>query len=74
MKLVKLSGPGWTKEFAQEADLKAELYKHICTMCRDGSTEVFESGVVWTEPACSADASLTDMLATSCGCEFTVED
>lgn len=66
MRLIKASLPGWTKEFDNEVDLKAELYDHICNHCRVGE-EQFDIDPV------DANASIGDMLWTACGLEFYVE-
>ena len=60
-RLIKLSEPGWIREFESEEDLKAELYKCICVMCREGDGVTEDSTIDW-------------MLWTACGCEYTVDD
>ena len=74
MKLIKLSSPGWEKDFDSETELKAELYSHICDMCRPG--EIYkddgEEYVIW-DPV-DGNSSIGDMLSTACGCEYMVED
>jgi hypothetical protein len=79
MKLTKLSSPGWEKEFETEAELKAELYSHICDMCRKGDIitkeedpELKEDWVLWD--AVDENSSLDDLLWTPCGCEFMTEE
>lgn len=67
MILTKLSGEGWEKHFSNEEDLKAELFSHICPMCRDG----FE--YEGAKPV-NAGSSIWDMLSTACGCEYMVEN
>jgi hypothetical protein len=55
--LVKLSEPGWEMEFETKAECRDELYHYICGQCRA------EEGIKpWS--------SLSEMLATACGCEF----
>lgn len=58
--LSKLSEPGWDKEYEDMADLKIGLYSCLCFQCKceDGITEV---------------SAIGDMLATSCGAEYSVE-
>lgn len=58
--LFKLSSPGWTKQYPDDIELQADLYKHICKQCRaeEGITEISDIG---------------HMLSTACGCEFDVE-
>jgi len=72
MKLVKLSSPGWEKEFQTELELKEELYSYICYHCREGCCEEFD-GFELIEPAVDSDSSIGEMLWTACGCEFLVE-
>ena len=59
-KLLKLSEPGWTKEFDTKLEVQQELYKYICFQCQ-------------CEEAVTEISSIDDMLATACGCEFDVE-
>lgn len=59
--LIKMSAPGWTKEYSSRVSLKEELYQHICSQCRA------EEGITPT-------SSIGDMLGTACGCEYMVED
>lgn len=59
--LIKISAPGWTKEFSSRVSLKEELYQHICSQC-------------CTEDGITPTSSISDMLGTACGCEFDVED
>jgi hypothetical protein len=68
MQLIKLSMPGWEKEFSTEDECKAELYNYICTLCCKG-TEFREYKV----PPIDANSSLDAMLSSACGCEFMVE-
>lgn len=60
MKLLKLSEPGWTKEFDNKLDLQTQLYMCICRQC-------------CAEEAITEISPIEDMLATACGCEFDVE-
>ena len=73
MKLIKLSAPGWEKEFDTEEEVKAELYSHICNLCRKGEIAETDEGefVLW-DPV-DENSSVGDMLWTACGCEFDVE-
>jgi hypothetical protein len=64
--LIKLSSPGWEKNFETVAEFKAELYKHICGMCRRGAEEY---GLPINERSL-----LVDMWDTACSCEYTFED
>lgn len=79
MKLIKLSAPGWEKEFATEAELKAELYSHICNLCRPGeiikkedNPDMDEDYVLWSPV--DENSPIGDMLWTACGSEYYVED
>lgn len=74
MKLFKLSAPGWEKDFDSEAELKAELYSHLCQTCKDGEKLYDESGeLVWEEFPVGPHDSIGDMLSSPCGCEYDVE-
>lgn len=64
--LTKYSSPGWEKEFASEGELKQELYKHICLMCREGEPPDMDP--------VDAFSSVDDLLYTACGCEYGVEE
>lgn len=68
--LIKLSEPGWIKTFTNEIDLRAELYKHICSHCREGE---LDDQLLLSE-AVNENSSIDDMLSTSCGCEYQVEE
>ena len=73
VKLHKLSEPGWTKVYTNDIDLKAELYSHICSLCRPGEVHVNDDGerlVLW-EPV-NEHSDIDDMLNTACGCEYQV--
>lgn len=70
-KLYKLSSPGWVKDFETENQMKSELYKHICKICREDSEWMHEESRV-RFPINEASA-VDEMLATACGCEFDVE-
>lgn len=77
MKLIKMSSPGWEKDFATEGELKAELYRHICGMCRRGLEDKYYydgEEIVWEEPPITEDSPLGDMLASACGCEFFIDE
>lgn len=69
MKLIKLSAPGWEKDFVNEADCKAELYKHICNLCRAGTE--FEE---YPEAPVDENSTIDAMLSTACGCEYMIEE
>lgn len=68
--LIKLSEPGWIKTYTNEIDLRAELYKHICSYCREGE---LDDRLVLSD-AVNENSSIDDMLSTSCGCEYLVEE
>jgi hypothetical protein len=72
MILIKLSSPGWEKEFQTEEELKTELYNWICKDCKEGCDEEYD-GFVHVELPVDSNSSLGEMLSTSCGCEFYVE-
>lgn len=74
-KLHKLSAPGWTKEYDNDIDLKAELYSHICSSCRTGCKEKFDDGDIWEVwGPVTENSDICDMLATACGCEYDIEE
>lgn len=60
-RLIKMSDPGWIKEFETEDEVRRELYNHLCSMCIEGD------GV-------TEETTLDHMLWTACGCEYTVDD
>jgi hypothetical protein len=66
MKLVKMSSPGWEKEFDDADKLRIELLSYICCSCMLGDPD-FDFKPV------SDDATVDELLATACGCEFDVE-
>ena len=68
MKLIKVSAPGWEKDFNSEQELKEELFAHICSTCRSG----FECPEYSEDPV-TINSELGDLLYTACGCEFMVE-
>jgi hypothetical protein len=74
MILIKISSHGWEKEFQTENELKEELYRHLCGHCKDGHKEEFEGELFYEQDPIDSDSSLDEMLSTSCGCEFYVED
>lgn len=67
--LIKVSWPGWEKEFDTVAELKTELWSHICGMCRAGEDCDPEE-----YPPLTKDSLLVDIWATGCGCEFDFDD
>lgn len=73
MKLIKISFPGWEKDFDSEEELKAELYENICLLCRMGSIEDFGDGEIYGCDPIDETSSVGEMLGSSCGCEFLVE-
>lgn len=60
-KLIKASSPGWEKDFATKEEATEELRKYICYECMDDLFEEYSY-------------NLADLLSTSCGCEFWVEE
>jgi len=74
MILIKVSDPGWEKEFQTEHDLKEELYTHLCAQCKEGYKEEFGAELFYEQERISMDSSLGEMLSTGCGCEFYVEE
>ena len=76
MKLIKLSSPGWEKEFATQKELVKELRQHICQSCMDGTDYFIMADGDYREDRIREPADPNDMdslLNTSCGCEFMVE-
>lgn len=73
MRLIKLSYPGWEKDFDTEQEIKLELFSHICRMCCDGYTEECNGEIVYEQEPITIDSSIDDMLWTACGCEFCVD-
>ena len=73
MKLIKASKPGWIKEFDSEQELKEELYNNICNICKEGSSEYIDEGVLYEEPPITLDNTIDQMLSSPCGCEFYIE-
>lgn len=61
VRLIKLSAPGWEKEFETEDEARKELYNYICRDCREGD------GV-------DENSEIAHMLWTACGAEFMTED
>lgn len=65
--------PGWEKLFDTEQEMCFELYQHICGTCLNG--EEYYCGddePVRGDPPNSDDYK--ELLGTSCGCEFEVEE
>lgn len=71
IRLIKISAPGWEKDFDSEEEARDELYNYVCHMCRQGD-EMVEYG--WDPNPIDEKSSLEDMLSTPCGCEFDVEE
>jgi hypothetical protein len=74
--LIKLSSPGWEKQFTNESSLKSVLYSHLCIDCREGrkvyiGQEGFETE--FDDPV-NENSTIDEMLSTSCGCEYMVEE
>ena len=57
--LIKLSSPGWVKQFNTKDEVKAELLEYICEGCLAGGVD--------------ENSSIGELLWTACGCEFDVE-
>jgi hypothetical protein len=74
MKLIKMSSPGWEREFQMEEELKAELYSWICKDCKEGYEDEYEDDLIFKSLSINIDSSLYEMLSTACGCEFGIED
>lgn len=73
--LIKLSMPGWEKEFETDDDLKKELYSHICNMCRTGEKIYDEDGeLIWHSDPVDELSSIDELLCTPCGCEYETEN
>lgn len=79
--LIKMSAPGWQKDFSNLYSLLEELKKHICSDCLNGSNVAVcsfddETGEIREEYVYKEDApnpnSVISLLATSCGVEFDV--
>jgi len=58
--LIKLSRPSWSKSISSSAELKEELFQHICNICRLSHNV-------------SVNSQVQKMLGTDCGCEYEVE-
>lgn len=72
--LIKLSAPGWEKEFDTKDELRKELYSHICQTCRDGDKAYDSDGnLVYEDEPVHERSSIGEMLFSPCGCEFDVE-
>jgi hypothetical protein len=59
--LTKLSQPGWERDFYDKPSLQHHLFLHICPGCR-------------SEEQITETSSISDMLATACGCEFSYDE
>lgn len=75
IKLIKLSDPGWEKEFQNEEDARKELFQHICGICRKGDIIKDEETdeIIWYSEPVNEDSTFDEMLCSPCGCEFDVE-
>jgi hypothetical protein len=58
---LKLVGPGWQQDFYDKVDLQQKLYNFICEQCR------CEQGI-------TPISNISDMLATTCGWDFILEE
>jgi hypothetical protein len=59
--LMKVSHPGWEKDFNTEQEVANELSKYVCRSCK-------------LAEELSDNPTIDDLLNTDCGCEFVVED
>ncbi len=60
-KLIKISAPGWEKEFKNRSSARDELFKYICSHCQK-------------DEKITANSKIEDMLGTGCGYEFDFEE
>jgi len=67
--LIKLSAPGWEKQFTNESNLRVELYSHICNLCRRG-----DECPEFPQDPVNENSTVDEMLSTPCGCEYMVEE
>jgi len=70
LSLIKISAPGWEKKFDTEEDMRKELYKHICNLCREGG----DDGHGYIEYPVDENSTLNHLLSTACGAEYMVEE
>ncbi len=72
--LIKLSSPGWEKEFQNEEDAREELYSHICGICRKGDVakDLETNEVIWESEPVDNNSTINDLLCTPCGCDFDI--
>lgn len=68
--LIKISDPGWEKQFPNEIELLAELKKHICGRCYAGENYDDDNSPKIDPDNCTIE----ELLCTPCGCEFDVQD
>lgn len=66
----------WSKSFHTEAEAVAELFKHLCSDCKEGrlgyvDTSV-DGGLAYEERRKPDPASMRDLLSTPCGCEYEI--
>jgi hypothetical protein len=72
--LVKLSSPGWDKEFPDLPSAVTELREHVCSDCLAGNPD--EGGPALDREEDGRKVECRDammLLATACGCRFTLE-
>ena len=75
MKLIKLSAPGWEKDFENEEDLIEELRSNICSLCLYTDESEYSDPVdVVYDGVLYECRDLRTLLGTACGCEFTIEE
>lgn len=82
--LIKLSSPGWEKDFQDKDEFINELRSHICGSCREGQgTYLDENGKeqfiedmpvdVYFDGQFFECRDIGTLLSTACGCEYTAE-
>lgn len=67
--LVKLSSPGWEKEFSSVEACVEELEKWVCSLCWRGEPAINPPDYCCMGP----EDKLRELLCTACGYEFDVE-
>lgn len=73
-RLIKISAPGWEKEFNTEDETRNELFKHVCGICQAGDKAYNHEGeLIYESSPVDENSSVEDLLCTACGCEFDVE-
>lgn len=72
IRIIKMSSPGWTKDFSSVEEARLELLNHICSDCRVGRDVIVGVGEVWSDEPPDV-SNIRDLLSTPCGCEFDLE-